>query len=216
MLPVIPNDALRRVHDATPSVGAGNVPSLGAVSGAGLQYPLGSRYRIPGTRSNRGLLVVESDGTLRQGLRPGDPDVASTDVVVEIIADSGDLEVVYVKNTTGSTIQRGSVLAMDSGGDGPYDVDLAAVGDEPGLVIGVALFDIPDDSACWIAAKGRVQVLCDGTTPVAAAREALIVGTADAGTAEGAATDATEDSFGISLEAGVVDTLFDAMIHCRG
>lgn len=209
----LPNGAIRQISDATPTTGAGGVPGLGNADNAGILYPLGARYSVPATRSARGLLVVTSAGALRENLHPDDSDVAATDVVVNIEADSGDLCLVYVKNISGFTIARGSLCSAASGAD-PFSVIITPVGDEATKVIGVTLFDLATDKCGWIAYRGKVKVLADDTTPVVLG-QALTVGTGGAaGRAENVA-DIGDTSIGYALEAAAVDALGFVQLSCQ-
>ena len=212
----LPNGAIRQISDATPTTGAGGVPSLGDADNAGILYPLGARYSVPATRSARGLLVVTSAGALRENLHPDDSDVAATDVVVNVEADSGDLCLVYVKNVSGSTIARGSLCSAASGAD-PFSVIITPRGagkDEATKVIGVTLFDLATDKCGWIAYRGKVKVLADDTTPVVLG-QALTVGTGGAaGRAENVA-DIGDTSIGYALEAAAVDALGFVQLSCQ-
>ena len=214
MLPVITNDAIRKTTDATPASGAGGVPVLGGVTSAGILYPLGSRASLPATRTNRGLLVVTSAHALRQGLRPSDPDVDATDEVVNVWADSGDLELVYVKNTSGGVILRGTIVTADAGGDGPYDVDEAALADECGRAIGVALFEIPADSCAWVASRGKVYVRAQAGAGWTA-DDTIKVSINTVGCAMVVAA-LTDDSIGWALDTTAPNALGLAQITCRG
>ena len=212
----LPNGAIRRTSDATPPTGAGGVPTLGDGDNAGILYPLGSIYKVPATRTARGLLVVDSAGALREGLHPDDSDVASTDVVVNIEADSGDLELIYVKNVHASNvIQRGHLcIAEAPATKGPYAVTTGAnSGVGPSQVVGVALYDIPVDKCGWIARKGQVYVESDAAVSAGAQ---LTNGTGTAGQSQTVAA-VTNDSFGFAVTAAAgADTLFLAQVNCRG
>lgn len=209
----LPNGVIRRTSDATPPTGAGGVPTLGDGDNAGILYPLGARYSIPATRTARGLLVVTSAGALRENLHPDDSDVASTDVVVNVEADSGDLCLVYVKNVSGGSIARGSLCSAASGAD-PFSVIITPVGDEATKVIGVTLFDLATDKCGWIAYRGKVKVLADDTTPVVLG-QALTVGTGGAaGRAENVAN-IGDTSVGYALEAAATDALGFVQLSCQ-
>ena len=209
----LPNGVIRRTSDATPPTGAGGVPTLGDGDNAGILYPLGARYSVPATRTARGLLVTDAAGALREGLHPNDSDVAATDVVVNVEADSGDLELIYVKNVSGGGIVRGSLCSAVSAAD-PFSVIATPVGDEATKVIGVALFTIPTDKCAWIARRGKVKVLADASTAVVLG-QALTVGTgATAGRVNNVAN-IGDTSVGYALEAAATSALGFVQLSCQ-
>ena len=209
----LPNSVIRRTSDATPPTGAGGVPSLGDGDNAGILYPLGSIYKIPATRTARGLLVVTSAGALREGLHPNDSDVAATDEVVNIEADSGDLELIYIKNTTGSDIERGALVSWDGSGASPYDVVKTPGASAVQEVIGVALFTIPTDKCAWVARRGKVKVWSDLAWSVG---DVLGVGTLTAGQAEPVTTPHSEPGLGVALVAATGGgQLQFVLVDCR-
>jgi hypothetical protein len=159
MLPSI-SSSISLVSDAT---------ATSSVSGPAA--PLGSTYIIPASDSDRGLVVLNSDNTVFGDARA---DVPSGGELVSLAGGEGELELIYIKNATGSTISRGQPVMVGAAA-APYSVTqgVATAVDEPTTaILGIALFDIPTAKAAWVVKRGVVKGLGGDTS---AAGTALMV-----------------------------------------
>ncbi len=132
---------------------------------SGPAAPLGSTYTIPASDVDRGLVVVKSDGSVEGDARATVP---SGGELVTLAAGQGELELIYVKNATGGEIARGKPLMIGAAA-APYSVTAggATAVDEPTqAIIGIALFDIPNNKAAWVVKRGVVKGLFDAAVTV--------------------------------------------------
>jgi len=147
MLPSI-SSSISLVSDAT----ATNTAS-------GPAAPLGSTYVIPASDSDRGLVAINTS----TGAVVGDARtvLASGEELVSLSGGEGELELIYVKNATGSTIHRGQPVMVGAAA-APYSVTqgvATAVTEPTSAILGIALFDIPTAKAAWIVKRGVVKGL---------------------------------------------------------
>ena len=150
---VLPKSLLSSYVDTAPATSAG-MPVLGDGSGSGRLYTHGDRFVIAGDPIDaKPLLAIDAAGAL-----VGDEVkvLAAGESRVSLPADSGDLELVYVKNASGSTIGRGELCAIDAA-NGAYAIAQSGAGNA-GAILGVALFDIADGKSAFI--------VCGGVAPV--------------------------------------------------
>lgn len=173
---------------ATTSAGA---PVLGAQANAGAQYPLGTRHIMGASNVDVTLCIVNSDGTLATSQET----VPSGGARVVQEGGYGELELVFVKNTSGSTIERGAVCSVDIS-EGVFAVETAGA-TNPRACVGVALFDIPTAKAGWIVRRGVVKTQV--TASVGAAGTVCMV--AASGRLDNV-TGATVDSYAVLVEDG--------------
>lgn len=128
--------------------------------GKGLpQHVLGTVLEQPATSGDTTLFWVDSTGVLKGGASYG-PSAAPTDIEVKHLKDTGPSEWIYVINNTGAVIQRGTVVKSLSGAL-PFNITTAGAGD---AIVGVAQFDIPDKTACWILKSGEGYALVGAAT----------------------------------------------------
>lgn len=160
---------------------------------------LGTEYVIAPSREDRTLFWVTAGGTLAGGPQYG-PEAAATDIEVKHLADSGEQVWVYIKNVAGGLIERGERATADAAAT-PFECKLGAAG---GPTIGVAQFDIPDDSCAWVLKSGIGYLWLDATVTVLALLETEAAGvfspvTTDEATAQ---AQALEDPGGAGLALG--------------
>ena len=132
---------------------------------SGPAAPLGSTYTIPASDSDRGLVVVKSDGSVEGDARTAVP---SGGELVTLAGGEGELELIYVKNVSTAAIERGMPVALDYA-NGAYAIKKAvapAIIESSGAVIGIALFDIPNNKAAWVVKRGVVKGLFDAAVTV--------------------------------------------------
>ena len=139
---------------------------------AGPAAPLGSTYIIPASDSDRGLFVVNSS----TGAVVGDHRVVpgSGEVLVSLSGGEGELELIYIKNATGSTIDRGQpvMIGVFTAGASPYSITegvVTAVDEPTSAILGIALFDIPTAKAAWVVKRGVVLGLGGATVDIGSA-----------------------------------------------
>lgn len=154
---VLPKSLLSSYVDTAPATSAG-MPVLGDGSGSGRLYTHGDRFVIAGDPIDaKPLLAIDAAGAL-----VGDEVkvLAAGESRVSLPADSGDLELVYVKNASGSTIGRGELVLGDAANGAfavaPYTT-LGAIGSNN--IRGVALFDIEDGKSAFIAVRGVCPIV---------------------------------------------------------
>ncbi len=190
---VLPKSLLSTYVDTAPATSAG-MPVLGDGSGSGRLYTHGDRFVIAGDPIDaKPLLAIDAAGAL-----VGDEVkvLAAGESRVSLPADSGDLELVYVKNASGSTIERGELVVSDAA-NGAYAVAGygSPVGSIGGASIrGVALFDIEDGKSAFIVCGG----VCPVIVSAAIAQNAVIVPAAN-GRVKAAAA-GTDAGAGIMLD----------------
>lgn len=184
----VPVNQLTAVSDTT----VAGVPTMGSASNAGAQYPLGFKTRYGATTQDRRIALVNSDGTLATDQ---DGAVPSGGASVLQKASSGELEFTFVKNSSGSTIQRGAVCSRDIS-EGPWAVESSGA-TNPANVIGVALFDIPTAKAGWVCSKGAVK-----TAVAASIGAAGTVVKPGASARVAAVAAATDHAIGVLIEDG--------------
>ena len=183
---------------------------------SGLAAPLGSTYIMPASESDRGLVVVTSAGVVEGDARTAVP---SGGELVTLAGGEGELELIYVKNVSTETIERGMPVALDYT-NGAYAVKQAVVPaliESSASVIGIALFDIPNNKAAWVVKRGVVKGLFDAAVTVGQALQPnvdseLIV----LATPSGTTTFAQAMSYStriVALEAGGTDTLAKVFIN---
>lgn len=151
---VLPKSLLSTYVDTAPATSAG-MPVLGDGSGSGRLYTHGDRFVIAGDPIDaKPLLAIDAAGAL-----VGDEvkALAAGESRVSLPADSGDLELVYVKNASGSPIGRGELCAIDAA-NGAYAIAQSGAGNA-GSVLGVALFDIADGKSAFIACGGVAPIV---------------------------------------------------------
>lgn len=119
-------------------------------------------------------------------------------------ADSGGQSWIYIE--AGVAIARGEALMIDATLGGKFEAILA---DEAGKVIGVAQWNIPDNSFAWVLCSGVGKVLV-GTAGVTVGERLEIT---PAGSAEDV-TAASDVGYGRALETAVSGGLADACISC--
>jgi hypothetical protein len=132
---------------------------------SGPAAPLGSTYTIPASDSDRGLVVVKSDGSVEGDARAAVP---SGGELVTLAGGEGELELIYVKNVSTALIERGMPVALDYA-NGAYAIKKAvapALIESSASVIGIALFDIPNNKAAWVVKRGVVKGLFDAAVTV--------------------------------------------------
>jgi hypothetical protein len=132
---------------------------------SGPAAPLGSTYTIPASDVDRGLVVVKSDGSVEGDARATVP---SGGELVTLAAGEGELELIYVKNVSTALIERGMPVALDYA-NGAYAIKKAvapALIESSASVIGIALFDIPNNKAAWVVKRGVVKGLFDAAVTV--------------------------------------------------
>jgi len=142
MLPSI-SSSISLVSDATATQTA-----------AGPAAPLGSTYTIPASDSDRGLFVVTS----ATGAVVGDHRVVpgTGEVLVSLAGGEGELELIYIKNATVSTIERGMPVMIGAAAT-PYSITqgvATALTEPTNAILGIALFDIPTAKAAWVVKRG--------------------------------------------------------------
>lgn len=167
--------------------------------------PLGNCVVIPNNSKGLTIGYVTAAGALIDGSSSGHYEAAATDVKVELLANSGDMFFVLVKNTTGSTIERGSVVAHGLL-QNFFDVVLAPTTCPHKRMVGVAQWDIPTGKSTYVLCKGVGQVLSGGITDAQNLK-------ADTGTA-GRLVDAAaiDGSAGLSHSAATAGNLATARI----
>tara|TARA_Y100000310_G_scaffold317369_1_gene370182 strand:- start:232 stop:750 length:519 start_codon:yes stop_codon:yes gene_type:complete len=141
----------------------------------------------------------------RTGTNAADPDM-----------DTGPLELVYVFNDSGATIDAGDVC-LRKAAEERYHVLVAPAALAPAMrTVGVALFEIEDDEYGFIAYKGIVPVKHEAGTTVA--NLSIVHGATTAGCidAMGAGEEENVIGLGISNNAGVAEVLVDTYINCPG
>jgi predicted RecA/RadA family phage recombinase len=151
---VLPKSLLSSYVDTAPATSAG-MPVLGDGSGSGRLYTHGDRFVIAGDPIDaKPLLAIDAAGAL-----VGDEVkvLAAGESRVSLPADSGDLELVYVKNASGSPIGRGELCAIDAL-NGTYAIAQSGAGNA-GSVLGVALFTIEDGKSAFIACGGVAPIV---------------------------------------------------------
>jgi len=122
----------------------------------------GDILRLGAAAEDVGLFYIDSAGAFA-GSFGSSYKPAATDVLVKQYANTGPLVLRYLKNNSGSPIDRAKCVKMQSGGPGTV-----AEADASGSFAGVALCDVPDQQWAWFAIGG---------TAVAAQAGAYVVGT---------------------------------------
>jgi hypothetical protein len=87
--------------------------------------------------------------------------LASGEELVSLAGGEGELELIYVKNATGSTIGRGRAVMVGAAA-APYSITAGvetAVGEPTSAILGITLFDIPTAKAAWVVKRGVVKGL---------------------------------------------------------
>lgn len=192
MLPSI-SSSISLVSDAT----ATNTAS-------GPAAPLGSTYVIPASDSDRGLVVLNSDNTVFGDARA---EVPSGGELVSLSGGEGELELIYVKNATGSNIGRGQPVMIGVAA-APYSITegaLTAVDEPTSAIIGIALFDIPTAKAAWIVKRGVVKGLGGATVAVGSALMVDASGEFIAATSPDSSAIVTGDSSKVVALEGLTD-----------
>lgn len=144
MLPSI-SSSISLISDATASQ-----------TSSGPAAPLGSTYVIPASDSDRGLVVVTSAGVVEGDARTAVP---SGGELVTLSGGEGELELIYIKNATGSTIARGKPVMIGAAA-APYSITVGsttAVDEPTQAIIGITLFDIPTAKCAWVVKRGVVK-----------------------------------------------------------
>ena len=186
MLPSI-SSSISLISDATASQTA-----------SGPAAPLGSTYVIPASDSDRGLVVVTSAGIVEGDARTAVP---SGGELVTLSGGEGELELIYVKNATGSAIARGKAVMVGAAA-APYSItegNATAVTQPTSAILGITLFEIPTAKAAWVVKRGVVKGR--GGATVSAAGTALMVN------ADGEFITATDGSTNITGDASKVVSL---------
>ena len=101
--------------------------------------------------------------------------LASGEELVSLAGGEGELELIYVKNATGSTIARGKPVMIGAAA-APYSITqgaATAVAEPTTAILGITLFAIPTAKAAWVVKRGIVKALGGGT--VSSAGTALMV-----------------------------------------
>lgn len=133
------------------------ITGTGPGSGGALAS-LGARAWLDGAAVDQTIMWVTSTGEIAGGPSYG-PHAAATDVEVVLPANTGPMELVYVRNATVGVIPRGTPLAWSDTATGVGGV-IASTAGLP--VVGVALSNIPADHCFYAARSGVVPVLYAG------------------------------------------------------
>lgn len=174
-------------------------PIEGSLSEGAPPAPLGMKQRIPATATGFTHGFIKSDdGTLVGSARFDSSNAydATIHSSFGLGANDGEQMWILVANTTGSTIGRGVAVTFGVAAD-PYKVTVA--GADPAVLVGVAQFDIPNNKAAYVLAKGigkvkagtgnitintPLQLVADGMTD-AAIEDAVVAHSLSAATAAG-------------------------------
>jgi hypothetical protein len=119
---------------------------------------LGETIRVGGRSEDTTLFYVDSGGAWAGSVGTYKP--AATDVAILQYADSGPLDLQYVK--AGAAIAQGQGLEWSGT---PGQVDVSGAG---GLLAGVALADVANASYFWMATAGSVLASIDAGGAAAA------------------------------------------------
>jgi hypothetical protein len=103
------------------------------------------------------LLVETASGELKGSFSAAPQLDLATITEIQIIADTGPIGFRRVANVTGGTIAWGTVVKL-SAAAGVGEIETSVAGDIPA---GVALFNIEDKKAAWVATEGVVPALVD-------------------------------------------------------
>lgn len=154
----------------------------------------GDILRLGAAAEDVGLFYVDSAGAFA-GSYGSSYKPAATDVLVKQYANNGPLVLRYLKNNSGSLIDRAKSVKMHSGGPGTV-----AEADASGSFEGIALCDVPDQEWAWFAIGGTVVAAQAGSYTVGAPLTTAASGelsTTGATTAESVATVALAGVLGL-------------------
>jgi hypothetical protein len=134
-------------------------PITGSLSEGAPPAPLGMKQRIPATATGftHGY-VVTATGALAGSARFDSSNAydAAVHSSFGLGAQEGEQLWILVANTTGSVIARGEAVTFGAAAD-PYKVTDA--GADPAVLVGVAQFEIPNNKAAYVLAKGVGKAL---------------------------------------------------------
>ena len=160
--------------------------------------------------------VAHATQQLPLGFKYTLPSVNRTVAADHVQVDAGPLELVYVCNGTGATIDAGDVCLRTAATETGI-VRTAPIGLAPAMqTMGVALFDIPTLQYGFIAYKGIVPVKHEAGTTVA--NLSIVHGATTAGCIDAMGPGEEENVFGLGItnNAGVAEVLVDTYINCPG
>jgi len=126
----------------------------------------GTMHAIGATMDDRILFYVDATGA-SIGQYPAMATIPSGAVAVNQFAGTGDLVLMYVKNSSGSTIDQGWLCQYDIS-ELDASVEVAGAAASPGSIVGVTLCDLPTASAGWIAVRGDVMAMGGGVVAAGA------------------------------------------------
>ena len=187
----------------------------GSLSEAQPPAPLGLRQRIPATSTGLTLgYITTATGALAGNAR-FDLSYSYDSTLHESFglgAAEGEQLWILVANTTGGAIARGTAVTWVAAADNAnlYYVQPAPTTANARDIIGVAQFEIPDQKAAYVLAKGKGKVIADA--PILRGN-GLVPGTGTVGTAKPEAA-VTDTLMGIALAGAAGAALADVLLNC--